>query len=450
VEVTVEAAVYTVQKPGGQVQMETGAYDLRLFREGQLVGQWPVPVDDAPVLAEGLGEVELNSWRAATEVIKAGEMKTLRFKGIKLPRRSGQTTDVEFSAYAFNMDRVKSGTATQRHPLAQAAAAVKPKAFLICVGANSYESADFNLNFAGEDARQMQKSLQARLEHAGFEVVPTLLVSEGENAASWQATKPNIKAALAEVALTATPDDLVLVSFSGHGHTDKSNEFYFMSSDMGVGWRRNQLPAKELLSRCISGEELSRWIRRIDAGEMVLIIDACHSAAVVEQPWFKPGPMGSRGLGQLAYDKRMRVLAASQADDFAIENGTLRQGLLTYALTQDGLEAGLADFRPRDGRITLGEWLAHAVVRVPQLHQKIREKKPLGGDEAGGPGAQALVLTKSVGAGGERPFVAVNDEDLEESSLPKSQAFQTPQFFDYAKDGGLELTRFEPDPVSTK
>ena len=42
---------------------------------------------------------------------------------------------------------------------------------------------------------------------------------------------------------------------------------------------------------------------------MVMIIDACHSAGSVEHEGFKPGPMGSRGLGQLAYNKRMRILA---------------------------------------------------------------------------------------------------------------------------------------------
>ena len=52
-----------------------------------------------------------------------------------------------------------------------------------------------------------------------------------------------------------------------------------------------------------------------------MIVDACHSAASVDEAGFKPGPMGSRGLGQLAYDKGMRILAASQADDVALESG---------------------------------------------------------------------------------------------------------------------------------
>ena len=74
---------------------------------------------------------------------------------------------------------------------------------------------------------------------------------------------------------------------------------------------------------------------------MVMIVDACHSAAGVPEG-FKPGPMGDRGLGQLAYDKGMRILAATQANDVALESGQIGQGLLTYALVEDGLKKGLA------------------------------------------------------------------------------------------------------------
>jgi hypothetical protein len=86
----------------------------------------------------------------------------------------------------------------------------------------------------------------------------------------------------------------------------------------------------------------------MDAGEMVMILDACYSAAVVESADFKPGPMGSRGLGQLAYDKRIRVLAASQAKQPAGEAGRLGMGYLSYALTKSGLEGNDADWQPKD------------------------------------------------------------------------------------------------------
>jgi len=89
---------------------------------------------------------------------------------------------------------------------------------------------------------------------------------------------------------------------------------------------------------------------------------------------FKPGPMGDRGLGQLAYDKGMRILAATQADDVALESGSLGQGLLTYAL-KEGLASGagahmLAD-TDGDGAVTMKEWLTYAETRVPGLYQEV-------------------------------------------------------------------------------
>src|SRR6185295_8721372 len=127
----------------------------------------------------------------------------------------------------------------------------------------------------------------------------------------------------------------------------------------------------EFMRRCVSSEELSLWLRDVDAGEMVMIADACHSAATVDVEGFKPGPMGSRGLGQLAYDKGMRILTSTQADDVALESDLIKQGLLTYALTHDGIEAKQADFKPRDKSITLAEWLEYGVSRVPALYKEI-------------------------------------------------------------------------------
>ncbi len=110
----------------------------------------------------------------------------------------------------------------------------------------------------------------------------------------------------------------------------------------------------------------------MDAGDISLIVDACHAAASVEEELdFKPGPMGSRGLGQLAYDKGMRILAASQVADVALESRLVKHGLLTYALVLDGLVQGRADFEPEDGRITLSEWLAYGLARVPSLADEI-------------------------------------------------------------------------------
>ena len=82
--------------------------------------------------------------------------------------------------------------------------------------------------------------------------------------------------------------------------------------------------------------------------------------------------MGSRGLGQLAFDKGMRILAASQADDVALESDLIKQGLLSFALVENGLEGKQADFKPKDKKITLEEWLSYGVNRVPSLAEEVR------------------------------------------------------------------------------
>jgi hypothetical protein len=165
---------------------------------------------------------------------------------------------------------------------------------------------------------------------------------------------------------------VVIMLFSGHGYSGEHAAFYLLPSD-SQPWKENWLsPSAEGLQRTISAQDLSSWLRTVNASDIVLIIDACHSAASIEAEGFKPGPLGSRGLGQLAYDKRMRVLAASQSDQAARElGGQIAEGVLTYALAHDGLQAGkaVAD----DGTITLSSWLNYPVQRVPQIIQDIHD-----------------------------------------------------------------------------
>ena len=118
------------------------------------------------------------------------------------------------------------------------------------------------------------------------------------------------------------------------------------------------------LSSVFSTADLVAPFQAMQAADIALVIDACHSAASVADGRFKPGPMGDSGLGQLAYDKGIRILAATQADDVALEDARLGQGLLTYALAVDGLGTGAADL-DGDGRIRIDEWLAYAVRRMP-------------------------------------------------------------------------------------
>jgi WD40 repeat protein len=414
-----------------------GAYDLRLFRGGQLVAYAP---------AEG-GELKTDP---------ATGRATFTFDDVRLPRprgdSGGEARRVEFTAYAFNEDKVKSPTARASFEPAVPPPAAKGRAYVVSVGVNAYENEEWDLRFAANDARRLQEVVATRVRQGGEyeEVVGVPLISDYASDGGRKqspralketaATKGNFKAVLdllagrevdgevlkgvpnADKLRRATPEDLVIISFSSHGYADERGRFFLFASDTG---RSGGL--RDALGRAVSSDELGAWLRDVDAGELILVVDACHSAASVQGEGFKPGPMGSRGLGQLSYDKGMRILTSTQADDVALESGLIEQGLLTYALTRDGLEAERADFRPKDARITVAEWLAYGVERVPTLHAEVERKlaemkaaagaAKLDGDEQ----ARVVVLP---GGGGRNLRVKVSGQ---------STRTQQPALFDFAR-----------------
>jgi uncharacterized caspase-like protein len=397
VDVTLEVSnqSFKVTRDGQPVVMQSGAYDLRLFRNGQLVAQLPVPKEEA-ISGEQTREQELVQWRRRHQIQldpKTGK-KTHTFTGIRLPRTAG-LEKIDFSAYAFNVDRVKSNTARTKLDMPKGLIPRQGRAYIVTIGVNGFEGNAMNrLSYAANDAKTLSVELGSRLKVVFGEanVVSVTLITEfgeGDQAdqlAVNQATKDRIKGVIdklagqkvdvarlagirnAEQLRPARPEDLVLIAFSTHGDTDQQGQFYLMPYDVGASAEES-----DLRQHAISTEELSAWLRTLDAGELVMIVDACHSAATVESKDFKPGPMGSRGLGQLAFDKGMRILAASQRDQYALETEKTQQGLLSYALVREGLQDSAADFKPNDTRIHLSEWLSYGAERVPRLYQDYRD-----------------------------------------------------------------------------
>lgn len=341
-DVVVHAASHDEQKRGADGQLlkdasgnalthASGLQDLRLFRNGQMVGY-----------REG--------------ALDGGDFT---FSDIQLPTSA---RSVSFTAYAFNSERIKGVTAQKQYAYDPGPAA-KPRAWLLQIGVNHYQAGGCELHGSATDAEKLNKLLTDRLTARSLDVRSTLLVSTSQVG---DATKRKIRSALAAIAAAAAPDDVFFLSFSGHGYSNRQGRFYIFPSDaqgtcQGVDDR--------MLQSAISADELTEWLRPIDTGQMTFILDSCDSASSVASNDFKPGPMGSPGLGQLAYDKRMRILAASQPNQAARESDSLHQGLLSYALTEEGLIEGKADWQPMDGKIMVGEWLNYAASAVPKILQ---------------------------------------------------------------------------------
>lgn len=445
----------------------SGVYDVRLFRDGQLAGYSTstknlAALAEAPDVPGPLGNID--AWRQANLVkLDASGRATLVFDNVKIPHRAA-ASQLTFSAYAFNEDRVKSLTDRFAYALPPAAQPRKGRAYIIAVGVDSFENSSFDLEFAVNDAQSMQAALSQRLAATGqfSEIVPVTMTSTKKTPAARLATKANLRRVLLRLnnnnelasaeagppaktapAVTpaptpvpaakgrrrqpattpakpaaaptspiaspagggipnfeklrpATPDDLVLVLYSSHGYADPAGNFYFIPSDTGPGTEK--VFDDTVRQRSISSNELALWLRDVDAGEMVLIVDACNSTAAIEDTAFKPAPMGSRGLGQLSYDKGMRILTATQADNVALESKSIRHGFLTYSLVVDGLEGKRADFMPQNNVITLLEWLTYGEDRVPLLFSEVQD-----GTIAQTPGSGARILVQSGSGGGGAP-----------------------------------------------
>jgi WD40 repeat protein/uncharacterized caspase-like protein len=346
----------------------SGARDVRMFRNGSLVRVWHGDALKGQTTATLEEEV----------TVVAG------------PNR--------LTAYAFNRDNVKSKDANL---LLTGADSLKRAgtAWIIAVGVNEYANAQYNLKYAVADAQSFAEELSrqqtqvARFDHV--EVI-TLLNENATKAnilsvlgrlggTSNAADPPTLKARPLDRIKRAEPEDAVIIYFAGHG-TAQGQRFYLIPHDLGYMGDRgglNEDSLKTILSHSISDLELEESVEGLAAGSLLMVIDACNSGQALEAEEKRRGPMNSKGLAQLAYEKGMYILTAAQSYQAALEAAQFGHGLLTYALVEEGLKTAVADNEPKDGVISAREWLDFATERVPQMQEeKMKQARGLGVDIA--------------------------------------------------------------------
>lgn len=446
VDVTVSFKSITSAK-NGKESLRSGVYDLRLFRDGQLVGH--LPVDRA--------------FTAASDDLSNGsdEQNTHIFKGIRLPHNG--SNKFEFTAYAFNVDSVKSVTAKQSLELPKPLPIRKGRAYIVGFGVNQY-SQDHSirrLDCAVADALAYGETLRRTLENSKkFSQVTFIpLVSDSADSIPLQlsqyrpATKKSLKTVLDVLTNRAPddqetaaflqrldvkesePDDLIFFAFSCHGETCRAGElnggngkqeFYILPEETVLDRTSLDRLSVSLEGTAISSMNLTDWLVDVQASEMIMVIDSCYSGSAVSQE-FKPAPMNSRGLGQLAYYKGMRLLSASQADSTAAEYKTLGHGLLTHCLLTEGIQQLLADVNPRDGTLTATEWLHYAVIKVPEVDASSDKNGFRALDE------KTANINLNRGVKSVTTFNEVTGDTVE------TKVLQVPHLFDFAKGSDFEL-----------
>lgn len=342
-------------RPDTDHLLGSGVRDVRLFRNGSLVNAWR-------------GDVQLD----------AGGQALL---DATIPVVAGAN---RLTAYAFNQDNIKSSDATL---LVTGSAALKRggTAYVLSVGINQYSNSEYDLKFAVADAQDVSTELKAQQTKVGVaDKVEVVLLLNSD------ATKENILLALKRLASSnpeelpetapdalkrlrpAQPEDTVFIYFAGHGAAT-AERFYLIPHDLGYSGSRaglDQSGWQTIMEHSISDVDLEEALAKVDARDVILVIDACNSGQALEAEERRRGPMNSRGLAQLAYEKGMYVLTAAQGYQSALEVKELGHGLLTFALVEEGLKTGAADRTPKDGKVVAREWMDYATIRVPELQEQ--------------------------------------------------------------------------------
>jgi hypothetical protein len=148
----------------------------------------------------------------------------------------------------------------------------------------------------------------------------------------------------------STPDDLLLLYYSGHGVLGRGNRLFLAAADSNL-----DLPRR----RSISAEEIQEFVRESRAARHIIMLDCCHSGAFAEHGKAGgPPPAVTGDTFSTADDAGLYVLTASDTLQFAWDGAELRtgdpsaQGFSQFtSWLVDGLERGEA--APDDECITM-------------------------------------------------------------------------------------------------
>jgi uncharacterized caspase-like protein len=433
--------IENIEPPADSSQPKNGgAQDVRMFRNGSLVRHWSGDVFD-----NRSGCVQVESQDAATIPGSTNAKPRKAVCTATVPIVAG---DNEFIAYAFNHHNLKSDDSKPVKVIGERNLERKGTLYVLAIGINNYKDKSNNLNFAVSDVDQISQEVKAeqeRLDNYSHTKIISLTdqlatktnielalrrFAEGEQVSASNDASPALKQEIEKIK-DIQPEDAIVLYYAGHG-TAVGERFYLLPHDFSAG------SEEQLRASSISDVELNEVLERVNAGKVLMVIDACRSGQVLGGAKEGRGPMNSKGLAQLAYDKGMYILTAAQSFGAAKEvartqtGKDIKHGLLTFALLE-GLSKANKD---NNGRINEREWMNYAVEQVPQMQIEEMNKRDveikLGGKEQGSGLVQRGVEPVSV--------------EGEKETNPEQWNVQRPRVFYRRELEALPLIVARPEP----
>jgi hypothetical protein len=289
-------------------------------------------------------------------------------------------------------DRSGNGSARASTIVSAKGTSNRPRiAYVLGIGIDAYK--EDKLRYAVSDAElflsSMKESLLATTNYDRVVDLPLL---------DPLATRDNIVAVLSKLAgkvpqagssalplldkvNTVGPQDAVVLYFAGHGGMNGERyQLYTFAHDASLD------------SAGLTDKDLGSLFADINARDLLIVLDSCESGGALGSQEQLIGPFNSTSFAQMAYDKGIFVLVASQASAAAREPPELKHGLLTHILINDGLLAGKAFTASEGTRLSVRDFIDYPLHGVPEWQAEERSKQIQGSAGAGGQESIRLVM----------------------------------------------------------
>lgn len=272
--------------------------------------------------------------------------------------------------------------------------------YVLTIGTSKYADANFNLDYAAKDAKDVGKLFQSLETYNSFDSIYNYTLTDEEVT---QASLTSIKTFLKQ----ANINDVVIIYIAGHGLLDQNFDYYYAVHDVDFdhpedkGWSYGLF--EELLTLCTANKKL-------------LLFDTCHGGeidkdelAMNTEDNISTGEINFRASKTFNYSSQQSnasalsksffgdfrkgvgatVIASSGGTEYAAESATYQNGIFTYFLKK-GLTENEADLNG-DFLITVNELRAYLNTSV---------KKATGGNQ--NPGTRITndkhqIILKSIG-----------------------------------------------------
>ena len=244
-----------------------------------------------------------------------------------------------------------------------------PRFFGVFIGVNNYGNAKKessyirfnNLDYASKDASDLSLAVEASAR-ALFKDSTFIYRLSNDSLQDFNPSKENLTQEFEDIGKKAKANDVLFVFFAGHGAIDEKDDKKEIKFMLEKADKRN------LASSGFGVADLSNWChpKKVKAQKRVFVFDACHSGQFVnEQMAMAQGGRGGddesariRQLDKLKDKNGMMILAAAADDQYAYEDVTLDQGVLTYHLL-DAMQSG-------DTTLTVNKWFAQTITSVEE------------------------------------------------------------------------------------